>query len=221
MRESGKETAHSIYNSLPRHVKTMPLIEALVGSHSHTLYDAIFDVELTPEQEIELFNEFDDEEEDALALRSAASRDSFYAANRQRSESLTPTKRRRNASAPRSNGAMTSSLSVSPMRRPKESLQSNPEYTSATSFPTVPTLKAPSPLARLFGAPRLGVSTSENANGISPTVSDDALAGIRKLENVLEGIRDLPVQRLKDEMKELQVSHELCFLLISTNSVKR
>ena len=81
--------------------------------------------------------------------------------------------------------------------------------------------KPMSRLARLFNAPRLAVSASDNTMNtmmLSPPVSDEALAGIRRLETVLEGVRDMqtmPVQRLKEEIKDIQVwrgNDSVCFI---------
>ncbi|KAL0569007.1 hypothetical protein V5O48_012959, partial [Marasmius crinis-equi] len=66
IRETGKGAAQSIFNSLPRHIKHAPLIEALMGSSSADLYDAIFDVEAeheglfspTAEDEIPMLRSF-------------------------------------------------------------------------------------------------------------------------------------------------------------------
>ncbi|THH07159.1 hypothetical protein EW145_g3575 [Phellinidium pouzarii] len=197
VRVSGKETAHNLYNSLPRNLKTMPLVEALVGSHAHTLYDAVFDIELSNEQEQELLEDFDfNDDDERPALRSFTSRESMRKGWRTRTPS-----RRRPTSIPVSpdNGLPSPRAPRSPRRRPKDSIKSIGEQTGV--FDKL-TLKAPSPLTRLFGVPRLLASASEGTE--SPTMSEEALAGVRRLEHVLEGIRDLPVQRLKDEMKDLQ-----------------
>ncbi|KAF9264785.1 receptor-activated Ca2+-permeable cation channel [Marasmius fiardii PR-910] len=69
-RESGKAAAQTILSSLPRQFKHAPLIEAIVGSSSADLYDAIFDVEA--EHEVELVEASDD---DIPMLRSFHSRE--------------------------------------------------------------------------------------------------------------------------------------------------
>ena len=191
LRAYGKDTAHNLYNSLPRNLKSMPLMEVLVGGHAHTVYDAIFDIELSDEQEQALFEGFtDDEDEEGPALRSVASREDIR--RRSRTESL---HRPQSTSHPSSPGRLPS-----PRRRPKESLT-----TDGGQPPVLPTLKAPSPLARLFAAPRIVTSVSDHNGGLASPMTDETLAGVRRLETVLEGIRDLPVHRLKDEIKELQV----------------
>ncbi|KAI5119644.1 hypothetical protein M0805_009005 [Coniferiporia weirii] len=199
LRMSGKETAHHLYNSLPRNLKKMPLVEALVGSNAHTLYDAIFDIELSDEQEHGLFDGFDDFDDERPELRSLTSHENMRKGTRTRTPS-----RRRAISVPGSpdGGLPSPGMPRSPRRRPKESITSNNEQTGGLG---VPNLKEPSPLARLFGAPRLVMSASESSATVAPVViTDETMAGVRRLEHVLEGIRDLPVQRLKDEMKELQ-----------------
>lgn len=60
LRETGKDAAYSLLNRLPRRIKTMPLVEALVGSSASDLYDAIFDVEYT--QEPGFFQDSDDDQ---------------------------------------------------------------------------------------------------------------------------------------------------------------
>ncbi|KAJ6607394.1 hypothetical protein B0H10DRAFT_2072140 [Mycena sp. CBHHK59/15] len=62
LRESSKDAAHTLFNSLPRQIKNMPLVEALV---------AIFEIEGT--SGVDLFDESDEDE--FPQLRSVASRD--------------------------------------------------------------------------------------------------------------------------------------------------
>ncbi|KAF8632212.1 hypothetical protein AX15_001972 [Amanita polypyramis BW_CC] len=59
LRETGRDAAHLLLNKLPRRIKTMPLVEALVGSTASELYDAIFDANVT--EDAELFEQSDDE----------------------------------------------------------------------------------------------------------------------------------------------------------------
>lgn len=202
---SGKDAANAIYNSLPRNLKSMPLVEALVGAHAHTLYDAIFDIELTDEQEHELFEEIENDE--TPALRSLASRESFRRRQTDGARTRTPSRQRPLLSEPGS-----PDMAPSPTRRkPKESLQTNYDG-KGFNFST---LKAPSPLARLFAVPRMAASTSDGQ--LTSPVAEEALAGVKKLETVLEGIRDLPVSRLKDDIKDLQVSLlALAFMIFLT-----
>lgn len=185
----------------------MPLVEALVGSHAHTVYDAIFDVELSAEQEQALFEGIDgDEDDEGPALRSLASRDSMR--RRQDVRTRTPSRRRdKSPTVPGSPGGLPSpGVPHSPRRRIQSDIGQ-----AGKLLPGLPALKAPSPLARLFAVPRLVTSVSDTTVSPSSPMAEEALAGVRKLETVLESIRDLPVQRLKDEMKELQVRNEIYF----------
>ncbi|KAG8906384.1 hypothetical protein FRB99_006979 [Tulasnella sp. 403] len=47
--ESGKDTVYALYESLPKRIKNVSVLEAMVGASSHDLLDAIFDVELPDE----------------------------------------------------------------------------------------------------------------------------------------------------------------------------
>lgn len=61
-----------------------------------------------------------------------------------------------------------------------------------------------SPLAKLFGFRQPTLIVPE-ANSPHNVAADATAAAVKKIENLLEDMRDLPVQRLRDEMKELQV----------------
>jgi len=196
LRENSRKTASNFYNSLPRHLKTMPLIEALVGTRAQTLYDAIFEVEIEPDQAQDIFNDSDGSDHERPALQSLKSRESFYF-NSKNAGSRTPP-RHRGTSVPRSTTAFDPSPGTSPKRKPKESLHLlEPPSPSSPLRPKVP--PSPSPLARLFGAPRLAGSRSENL-----VATDDVASSVKRMERVLEDIRDLPVSKLKDEMINLQ-----------------
>ena len=51
-------------------------------------------------------------------------------------------------------------------------------------------------------------NAAASAGNLGAALSEEALAGVKRLETLVEGIKDLPVHRLKDEMKELQVGVE-------------
>ncbi|PPQ91007.1 hypothetical protein CVT25_013932 [Psilocybe cyanescens] len=72
LRETGKGAAQTIFHSLPRHIKHMPFVEALVGSSTGDLYEAIFDV--CDDGEYSIFND-EGEDEAGPALRSIDSRE--------------------------------------------------------------------------------------------------------------------------------------------------
>ncbi|KDQ24626.1 hypothetical protein PLEOSDRAFT_52386 [Pleurotus ostreatus PC15] len=184
LRESGLDAAHSLFNSLPRQIKTMPIVEALVGSSSNDLYDAIFDLDI-PQQEFNDLFDGEDDEDELPALRSTASRDNVRLP---RSGPTTP--RKRPTSLPRSPLRDRSSPHASP--RPRVASTLAPINLEAAHLADAPTER--SPLARLF-APKIHTDSS-TAVHIEAT--------LKKMESVVEDMRGLPVQKLKDEMKELQ-----------------
>ena len=181
LRESSKGAAHSLFNSLPRRIKNMPILEALVGSNSSDLYEAIFDVELT--HEFDLFNE--ESEDEFLALRSVPSHESL---------STSPRKLR----PPSLTRSLHGGDPPSPQRSQGRNVGLQPTHFARPPSPT-DQQGGRSPLARLF-APRLQASRSEQTAAV-----EHAEASVRRVEAVLNDIRDLPVRKLKDEMKELQV----------------
>ncbi|KAF8440310.1 hypothetical protein L210DRAFT_3760506 [Boletus edulis BED1] len=60
MKEFKKDSKYTFYQSLPRHLKNMPLVEYLVGSKSTDLYDVIFEVEES--RDFSLFHDPEDED---------------------------------------------------------------------------------------------------------------------------------------------------------------
>ncbi|KAF9024917.1 hypothetical protein BDZ89DRAFT_1161975 [Hymenopellis radicata] len=181
-RESGKGAAHTLFNSLPRHIKNMPLIEALVGSASSDLYEAIFDVEEDHASGvIDIFDESDDEFP-VPHLRSYHSRenlDAGYGRSR-RPASMGPATRRRFSPSRSPGGRLSREISPATVR--------NSTHLSA-EVPSTPR----SPLGRLF------------TRGSSPLASESQTeATARKVDALVEDLKDLSVHRLKDEMRELQ-----------------
>ncbi|TFK40031.1 receptor-activated Ca2+-permeable cation channel [Crucibulum laeve] len=182
LRETSKDAAQSFFNSLPRHIKNMPLVEALVGSSSNDLYDAIFDVDIGEEDDI-----FDDDEfgDEIPALRSFHSRENV---NARSDGSPAPRIRRRPASLSRA--ATVTSERTSPRPRLLSSLTPIDPVHSGEMLSS-----ARSPLARLFN-PRFPSTNEPPHTAIAENV--------KKIEALLEDVKELPVQRLKEEMKELQ-----------------
>lgn len=179
-RETGRDAAQSIFNSLPRHIKNMPLVEALVGSSSNDLYDAIFDVEVTSEMEL-----FDESDDDFPVLRSFHSRENVRPGP---GPPTTPIHRRRK---PRPSSLGPSSPHNSPRSR-----HLNPPSIEPVQSAEISASTSRSPLALLFG-PRVPSTETQAASR--------AEAAVRRVEVMLEEIHELPVQKLKDEMKDLQV----------------
>ncbi|KIJ66723.1 hypothetical protein HYDPIDRAFT_85148 [Hydnomerulius pinastri MD-312] len=183
MRESGRDAAQSFYQSLPRQIKTMPLVEYLVGSKVTDLYDVIFEVE--DSRDFNLFHESDHEDE---GLLSPVVTSVFPASPMSQSPS------RRLATL--SDGQQTS---PSPRRRKVSTLTPLEEISSNAK---VLSLDTTTPLTRLFSRPKSAIPTANVDNLAS--VSNDTEGNLQRLQVLLEECRELPVRRLKDEMKELQ-----------------
>jgi len=146
----------------------MPILEALMGSPSSDLYDAIFDVEYTCE--FDLFEESDD----FPALRSLASRDSLRPGLSGPGVRKSP---RREVFTPQGSPKPRMPRNLSPSAR-----------------------SANSPIEMLSGG---GLKLFEPRSQAEP--SDPGIeASLKRLEALVGDVRSLPVQRLKDEMKELQ-----------------
>ncbi|KAF8072069.1 receptor-activated Ca2+-permeable cation channel [Lyophyllum atratum] len=179
--ETGREAAQSLFNSLPRHIKQMPLVEALVGSSNSDIYEAIFDVDLTSEMD-----PFDDSDDDIPILRSFHSRENVGGG-----VPGTPT--------PRVRKRLVSSVGP-PSPRDSPRSRNNLNLTLPSAEPLLSAELATSanrsPLALLFGA------RMPSADGQQAAVR--AEAAVRRVEAMVEDIRDLPVQKLRDEMKDLQ-----------------
>lgn len=207
-RESSSGAAHDIYSSFSRSVKNVPFLESLVGSSTTDLYDAIFDVDAS--QTYELFDS--DDEHDHPALHSAVSRDSLRVPSpppQHQPPPRSPLGPRRAASprAPRSptHRQRYGSPGASPVLRSTALPDLVEPYNSAE----IQTVGPRSPLSQLFtgrrGAGRRTVSASHERLAPPPPGSAGSDAGVRRLEGLVEEIRALPVNKLKEEMKELQV----------------
>ena len=209
---SGKDGAQSFFNNLPmaRHIKNMPLMGALTGSPTNDLFEAIFDIELD-EADYGLFLDESDSEADLVALNSFHSRENFR-------------HDRRPSPVPKIRTRYPSNLGHSPINVEERSGDSG---SSNTVFPSLRDQSSPSsinqsPLTRLFRS-RL----SSTSGIIQPAASSEAAVAAaqvatraamntetstRHIETLLETVRELPVHKLKEEMKELQVCHLLRFL---------
>ena len=172
----------------------MPLLEAIVGTGSNGLYDAIFDVDAMPEED--LFGDL--EEDERPALRSVASSIRLRG-NRSRGRTPEPaTNIQSPPMSPKSPTRTRGTPNVSPTRRPITISTAN-----LLEPGEVPSAGKMSPLARLFtgDSPIRGRTTSMGSG-----------ANLKKVETLLEDIKHLPVNRLTGEMRELQV--RFIFLLI-------
>ncbi|PPR00897.1 hypothetical protein CVT24_000382 [Panaeolus cyanescens] len=203
LRETGKDAAQSFFNSLPRHIKNMPLVEALVGSTSDDIYDAIFEVN---DEGSDIFQGYGDDF-DHPTLRSIHSRENIRG-RAGRGASVSPVPRIRKQ-RPTSIGQTDSRSSRSPRASPKpraSGLESLAPIDVASPEAMTPVTPVRSPLSRLFGAR----FNSANAQETSPVAQLAAQAAansqnsVRHIEQLLEAVHELPVKKLRDEMKELQ-----------------
>jgi len=251
IRKTSKDAAETFFQSLPRHIKNMPLVEALVGPSSNDLYDAIFDMEVG-EDETDLFGDYDDGDE-VPTLRSFNSRENLFPTSQNQGQgqstildptspsSAHPSPGRRNLTKRRAISATR--LTINPNFSPKGSPRSRPRVLSAA----VPTTSAveqklggegygatatagstllsgelyvppsnghgggpnngsmglKSPLARFFSqrTPSLAPAASEQ---MALMASAEVNASVRRVESLLEDVKEMPVAKLKEEMKELQ-----------------
>ena len=191
----------------------MPLLD-LLGSTTMDVHDAIFDFGM--EDDVYLFEESDVEDlptsappmsVTAPAIQASRSHDSLHPRalsplrsggmgtdtldqvprTRATSMSLSPRKRA-SRSRPRSVVSPTpGSPSGSPLRRPAGLPTSVPPSAAEVPGPR-------SPLGALFGRQRERVVSIAGVEG-----------SVRRMEALVEEVKQIPVNRLKDEMKELQV----------------
>ncbi|KAI0707123.1 hypothetical protein C8Q76DRAFT_748084 [Earliella scabrosa] len=212
-REASSTRAHNIYASLSRSVKNMPILD-LLGSSSVDVHEAIFDVDV--EGEVDLFA--DSDEDVAFPIIAPLSAPPVIQASKSH-ESL----RARHRSPLRPSGTQTppeqlqrtTSASLSPRKaqsrtrnRTRSAVSPEPGAASPSSSPrprnaALPAINPPSstevpasgprsPLGALFGRRERVVSIA----GVE--------ASVKRVETLVDEVKKMPVNRLKDEMKELQ-----------------
>jgi len=210
----------------------MPLLEAFVGSMNKDLVDAIFelDSEIGEGMYEEVFGGEVDADGDLLGLRSINSREDILGGNNRkkrsdespghsRSKSPTPriTRRRPTSLDPLVQvGNGSTSNHPSPRQRVLGPGTLSLDATS-TSPAEITASSSNSPLARLFGNRFNSVSgglsvppTSPSRVAFPTSGSIDsnmvaAEASLKHIETMLESVSQLPINKLKEEMKELQV----------------
>ena len=179
-----------------------------MSSSATDLYDAIFDVEDT--NDFDLFHESDDEGAHP-ALSSRVSHESLQAtspttagpASRSHSQRRRPPSVPRTPTSPNGKGRFDGSPRTSPYRRGA----ALPSLIEPSGSGEIQTLGPKSPLNRLFTSKRDFSASQERLHaGLS------ADQGLKKLESMVDEIRQLPVNKLKHEMKELQVSSTAQFI---------
>ncbi|KAF9777364.1 hypothetical protein BJ322DRAFT_465771 [Thelephora terrestris] len=181
-----RDTTSSFYNS----IRNMPLLETIMGTGSNDLYDAIFSVDAPPEEG--LFGDF--EEDERPALRSIASSTRLRSMSRGRTPGPGPVPKMNVQSPPTSprSPTTTGTPDLSPRVKPMSITTSNLLEPGQSGEQTYGKL---SPLARLFsgGNPIRDRTTSMGAG-----------ASLKKVETLLEDIKQLPVNKFTEEMRELQ-----------------
>ncbi|GJE99919.1 hypothetical protein PsYK624_161940 [Phanerochaete sordida] len=205
-RESSTATAQDLYNSVFRGVKHLPFLERLVGASTMDLYDAIFDIDAS--ETYELFESED--EDDVGGALSTISRSSARATSPPPSGSAPPLNRRatslRSFRAPRS-------PRTPPGGSPVHRSTALPDLVEPYNSAEVPTVGPRSPLSRLYARHTGRRTISASHERLAPPPAVGASVGVsvaaaeervRRLEGLVDDIRGLPVNRLKDEMKELQ-----------------
>lgn len=201
VRESAQLFAQSIYSSLPRPFRSLPFFEAVMGPNMHDVYVAVFEAEPdVVEEDEELFA---DREQDLIGLHSWASRE--HGRNRTNTPPQTPmlpelhvpeSPARANRSASSIPRFQPGQSSSSPRARKLSLRPSLAEHLRTTAAES----QGLSPLTRLFGGRRSAVD-----GGPSPVEKLDKVEeGVRRVQELLEDVRELPVARLKEEMRELQ-----------------
>ena len=192
---------------MARHIKNIPLMEALTGSSTDDLFQAIFDIELD-EADYELFLDESDGEADPAALNSFHSRE-----NLPDDMKSTP--------VPKIRTRYPSSLGGTPINaRSGDPGSSNTVFPGDQSSP--PSSINQSPLTRLFRSrltstpgiiqPAASSEAAVAAAQVATRAAMNTETSARHIETLLEAVRELPVYKLKEEMKELQVCHLLRFL---------
>lgn len=174
-----------------------------MGSNSRDLYDAIFDVEVS--HEFELFDgEGPDDELPALRSRKP-SRENLtqnMSGRNGRSHTASPAPARRRNTSLRLE-MPSGSGSPGPRSRKLSALSPLFESFSSTEVPALAGGK--SPLTRLFSFRQSTPAAPEETISQNPNLAAESASTLKKMESLLDDMRDLPVQQLKDEMKELQV----------------
>lgn len=206
LRISGKDAAQSFFNSLPKHIKNMPLMEALRGSSSKDLFKAIFDVELD-QTDGDLFLDESDEADIAMltSFHARDSREPFCVGDDgRRSPSM--------SQVPRIQMGPSGSGRTSGEDPGPSNTVSSVDFITVSEAP-VPSINQ-SPLSRFFRSRMLSTpgiiqsaASSESAVSAAQVATRAAMnteTSVRQIEALLEAVSELPVHKLKEEMKELQ-----------------
>ncbi|KAF8556200.1 hypothetical protein OG21DRAFT_1437510 [Imleria badia] len=174
MKESKKDSKHTFYQGLPRHLKKMPLVEYLVGSKSTDLYDVIFEVEGS--RDFNLFHDSENEDEGVPSLPAV----SVIPAS--------PSSR-----SPFNGRATLFDNQQTPRSARKRKISTLAPLQEVSSNAKVLSLDTTTPLSRLFSHSRPVTAVDHESGG-----------NLQRVQSLLDQYRDLPIRRLQDEMKEMQ-----------------
>ncbi|KIJ51512.1 hypothetical protein M422DRAFT_26918 [Sphaerobolus stellatus SS14] len=190
LRQRSSHAAHSIVNSLHRRVKKAAILEAMVGTRTHDLHEALFAVEAS---EMSIFEEHG--EDDIIGLRAFPSRESLGRHRAPHSPLLLPNAGPSNPSSPKVMPLSPRLPPFTPTRARSRSQNRQERHVD---------LEPPSPLARMYARRPISMVDGVREGAEQDQSIQDILAGIKKVEHVMESINDLPVGRLRAEIKELQ-----------------
>jgi len=186
-RESSQDAGKSLMAILPKPIKHSALFEAIIGSNTKDLLEAIFSVDISGEPAF-----FDEETTDEVPmLRSYNSHEHIgrnTPAGGGASGSGTPVPRSPILLSPSSTTRRSRSRSAQPHIGDAvgADIFSQPSNGSLTS-----------PLAKLF-------SRRPASEAFTSSHEVTTAAAVKKLERLVDGLKEIPYQQLKDEMKELQ-----------------
>jgi hypothetical protein len=191
-------------------------MEALRGSPSNDLFEAIFHVELD-ETDYELFLDESDGDRDIPVLRSFYSRESsHFGDDGRRNSSMSPVPRIRTR-RPSSTGR----TSIHGGERDGDPGLSPVDFPAVSEAPSM----NQSPLSRLFRSRFLSTpgivqpaASSESAAAAAAQVARAAMnteTTVLHIETLLEAVSELPVHKLKEEMKERQARIENLLLMLT------
>jgi hypothetical protein len=171
------QVAQRLYQSLPRHLRDIPVLEALVGARTSDLYDAIFEVDVTADADI--FTEA------PLSRHRAASRESVRS-------TATSKGNKRPSSAPRTPNFESAPNFESLFSRTRPHLSSLTEVAPQRPLPSAPQ----TPISKLFN--KFGNGDRASAVGVGESV--------RRLETLVGEMQDSIIanQNLRVEMQEMQ-----------------
>ena len=209
--EKSKDKIAEIYHTLPRQLRSVPLLEALMGNNGANLMEAIFEVDLQPDEIGNLFPE----EIKSPSLSRRTSRMSVAGADGNLEVPQSPT-----SFATRRTDRATRIQSQAPSRRGLS--RPPPINTASTASTANHAAAAPAPPAdqdapihhEMFDSPLIrlisGRSTAPKHSDASVNW-EEAAASLKKVETLLETVKDIPVVMLREDLKELQVRLSLNF----------